>query len=1124
MFQWLCQPGSYWDPKPFWWLRNSWVATVSYRILYALRIVAWIAWTAVSFAGTLVSDVIFPFVQWLWTLIVGFFSFYLGLLLGQISFDIILFAPFLFLGLAWLWWAFWPDIGCWLDLAWPVFRLLLDLLVAVAGMWFQVFNVLVRIWNSFVPVLGFVVYFSVDILVSFYRGIASLIGEANVEIMFDGITEISLFLSQIIVNVTIAFINITPTLLDTFSIVVGACLNTILEISPVLLQINFVVFRILPFKIGPIADLVVKVVSFVKKTFFLRNLLEFVAAASSIAGTGGLAATAAEPRNADHSDQQLLLWRTFGDSASRYWTPDSARQSSEHLSRINAWLLKNPPGSFSDYHVLEGGDLIHSTRGYYSGSAPLRAKRSDDDSEHDRPTRMSTDTLPEAWQNHTDGNHNKRVLFYPHEHPLDADQLHYLSAEERHAMETHHERLSDQPLSDSLHKRLPCHSRFCGGEGQTVEHPMRTIAKTHVRDRTLLSSLIPKDIRAHRKRAAHLTTLLHSAQHTTHRSFSLWRANKADIYANIGSAWKRWTGHSTFGAAAERVLSVHADPMDSVLAWTPVLSEVWPFRAILDLHPPEEQARYYGRYVTKRQFFVAEVVDEHTGERRKLLHITLNERNDTMQSTLNEDEQPQQHRTKRQQGLGAGGTSFKSGQGNEDMQQVSSDRDFTGGLLLYGLINVAAPVGVFTGPVAIGVGYFAVGRTLEPALPILRILYKHNCFDDPKHPFCLPELPTQLMCLFQYFMRQIPRNLPVKLCGFEEECSDIGFCIHKRPTVQPVVSITKSRAFFISLCWIQNIFVWFGIASGAIFPVLRFSFFIAETAVPFFGPLIFGNIRRLIPEPVSQQDSVCLVIYVYAPMLAFFLLWLFRFAWALVLWGFGALQRLLDLLTAIRAMELARLDSLRQEPWVDEMNLKMDKNARHSLYHDAVFKPLYPVHPADSQRFYNPYEAGEYHRLMANRPPGSGFPQLSYTDYDTTGLPRDQALEATVRSNMYSQVPLPVPVERRIGADIEQQRSNAEEDLLRGRAPITERGRMALHLFIQSLERGAKLFGAPSRTPTTVHHVFAHEARWHPIIHSAHCSATWLSAYLAEMAHQRAQYARRRPPLMSYVRGLFRWK
>jgi hypothetical protein len=338
----------------------------------------------------------------------------------------------------------------------------------------------------------------------------------------------------------------------------------------------------------------------------------------------------------------------------------------------------------------------------------------------------------------------------------------------------------------------------------------------------------------------------------------------------------------------------------------------------------------------------------------------------------------------------------------------------------------------------------------------------------------------------------------------------------------------KSRAYFVSLCWFQNFFAWTGIALGLVFPALRFSFFVAETVVPVFGPLIFGTIRRLIPEPVSQQDSVCLVIYIYAPLLMLFLLWLFRFAWALLTWAFGAFQGLLGVFEAIRGIELARQESLSQEPWVDEMRLRMDKDKRHVLYHDAVFKAMYPVHPTDPRKFYNPYEAGEYHRMLASRPPGTGPPMPTYTDYDTTGLPLDQATEATVRSGLYSQVPLPVPVEQRIGAaDIEQPRrvdGGMASALLNGRAPITEYGAASLRMFIQSLERGARIFGQASSEPTTVHHVFAHEARWHPVIHSAHYSATWLASRLAEDAHQRAQYARRRPPPMSYMRGLFGWQ
>jgi hypothetical protein len=118
---------------------------------------------------------------------------------------------------------------------------------------------------------------------------------------------------------------------------------------------------------------------------------------------------------------------------------------------------------------------------------------------------------------------------------------------------------------------------------------------------------------------------------------------------------------------------------------------------------------------------------------------------------------------------------------------------------------------------------------------------------------------------------------------YGEQCYDLGFCVHPQPSDLSMLSVAKNCRYFVSLCSLQNFFVWIGVAIGAFSPVSRFSFLIAENVVPVLGPLIFGPIRRLIPEPESHQYGKCLVAYLYAPILWTLLLWLYgRLAWYLL--------------------------------------------------------------------------------------------------------------------------------------------------------------------------------------------------------------------------------------------------
>lgn len=1078
MLGFCCEPGTYWNNKsPFWWIYNSYVGLLVARILQVGRFLGWLVAAIFTLVGTLILETFFPALIYFWTMTMAFVQFYIGLLMGTINIEVLVLLPIMLVGATYLLWLYWPNVGCWMEMAWPIFRTMLDVGAATLRMVLEMVNLGIRIWNSFVPIYGFFVYIVVEIQVQIYRSINLLIGEDNINALFDAVIEISTYLAQILIGVFEGLVSVSTELLSIFSTVSGAIITVVLESSPILLeQVNYL-FRILPFTLVPITALIVKVVNYVKKAFFLARLL---LEAAPIVGAS-LASTSTSPRRPDESMQ---FWRTFGEYGSRYWTPESARRNVDNLDRMSAWLTKNPPGTYSDYYVLHNADMIHSPESYYAGRAPLQADIH----------------LPPEWQERStnETSREKRHLpFSTGDRHRGPDPLYFMSHEQREHMYNGNVRLDSDPLEDSLHKRLPCRSRFCGGEGATVAHPMKTIASTHLRDRVILSSLVPNDIRSHRKRSAHAATLIYATRHAMHHTMSKhWRDGDGTLRKHVGNAWKQWTGHETFHSAAETWLSHHDDPMDSLATYAPVLSEMGLFRVILELHPYETQQMYYGRWAGKRQFFYAEVDDPYTGTRRKVVHITLNERNATAPPALGT-------RQLHQIVLG------------DDTMTIKEQPVQTTFLPLIFLNPFSGPGSILYGTLATG---YIAGKLLEPALPVLHMLSKLNCYSSvPRHPWCIPEMPSQINCLLEQAIRIIPHTLPVTLCHYEEQCADIGFCIAPRPdlaTVQPL-NIVANRRFLISWCWVKNFFVWFLIAGSLVLPVLKLSFQIISVIVPLFGALIFEPLRRLLPNGITLQQSVCLFIYFYAPVTGLVIIFYLRFLWPLMIWLWNVIQGFFAMIDAIRGIEIARLAAISQEPWFEYMQAREDAAAQHTLHRDAVFGPLFPVHTGGGPGVtpYDPHASERLYGHYASRPAAAGYPLPPLVNPSEEGLDPEKARESMLRGSLYSVAPLPS-----ISAEIAAPLLTAPVVDVAG-MHISRQAVAALTVMKNSLEYSVKLFGVP-HPKTTMQHVHDHEVRWHPAIHTGHYSWTWISRAIAKAKHEREKQ-HRRPPTMSYFKGLF---
>jgi len=99
---------------------------------------------------------------------------------------------------------------------------------------------------------------------------------------------------------------------------------------------------------------------------------------------------------------------------------------------------------------------------------------------------------------------------------------------------------------------------------------------------------------------------------------------------------------------------------------------------------------------------------------------------------------------------------------------------------------------------------------------------------------------------------------------FEVQCADIDFCVHARPG-----SSSTAWRYFLTQCWLRNLFVWLGVALELAFP----------------APFRFLGMRMYrVPLSVAERYAPCLALYSYAPALGACLLYLMSWLFPLALW------------------------------------------------------------------------------------------------------------------------------------------------------------------------------------------------------------------------------------------------
>jgi len=111
--------------------------------------------------------------------------------------------------------------------------------------------------------------------------------------------------------------------------------------------------------------------------------------------------------------------------------------------------------------------------------------------------------------------------------------------------------------------------------------------------------------------------------------------------------------------------------------------------------------------------------------------------------------------------------------------------------------------------------------------------------------------------------------------GYEQQCADLGFCIVPPPVVDTNIFVMPDGiSSWFSLCWVQNGLVWIGLVLSLVLPVVRITFQVLASRIPFLA-FFFNGLASLIPDLVTTQDIPCLIrfFYGFALMPAIAYLW-----------------------------------------------------------------------------------------------------------------------------------------------------------------------------------------------------------------------------------------------------------
>lgn len=940
----LCPTGgSYWNPRPCWWLTQSFLCVGITRIYNVFRIALWVVGRVIDAIFTFLFGILLPFIRLVLTFAAAFINFMLGLLLGEFRIDFgVLFPVLTFFG-AWFLWLFWPQIGCFIEnQLWPFLVGLVEALALAARLIPSGYNIIARVYNNCVPAFGFLIYIVVKLFVMFMRFTVELLGEFNVWELVHSLFEIWIILCEIFIEAFTAVIAAPDSTLYTTVTQIGPIVTVLLGAMRILLAVSVWVLGKLWRVLEPLLDALVRVVRAVKKHLLLRRLLGLDQRIDSMSGL-------------DDIDREI--WAGMGQAAQRYWTEASGSEFMQQVAEVNRWSLEHPPDEYSDYFHLRHQQLL----GVSKLPQPHGATGGN---------RQLFDVgLPPGWEkagptvNHTA------------ERPRDASE--FLRALGDHAERLHNgvkNREKVQHLAEEMEThRVQCKSAHCGQPGQALPHPLQA-ALEHQHEYGF-GVLRPQDARSHRRRLTHAWTAITAGRRAVRELFDEhWHRGDGTFPRHAKTAWRALTGHSTLHETFEYVTTQRRDPIDSAMSFVPVMADLWPFRYIKAMHPPEERARFHTEWMAARAVGYNQTEIARTG--RALLHVTLD---------------PVQTHEKR----GAWTPEGPSNQANLQPAETPNE---------------------------------------VPSVPVLQLITQTDCYITPKkNPLCLPEVPPELGCLIERLFGLFPKRVPVELCNYEEECADLGFCIIERPEITPgLLIIWDNIDLWVSTCWLQNGVVWIGVALGLVFPIVKLTLQIFKALLPFLS-WFFDLFLDVIPTVVSAQDLVCLIVFWYGLVLLIVLIILFRiFVLPILMFLWRTWNSLETMFSAIRSIESSRLAYLEESDAQKLIDRVYEAPPGPVLWRDPWTSSPYVVPPPTAEQLHADPMQGlrDQQSRLWTRPGGSADPYIPFVPpYEPDEMTLNQTPSwlrpslTLANASSFTTVPM-------VGAEMSEQLSTEQQNAL----------------------------------------------------------------------------------------------
>lgn len=244
--------------------------------------------------------------------------------------------------------------------AMPYIQDLYDILITSLNLLLDLYSIFQELWNVMVPVIGFILYFVIDLAVTLFKQIIGLLGELDLPVLFQDLMEVLSMITQVLVNALKAIVSASVSVLLFLSRIIGILIKLVFLVIRGLVPIVKFVFHVLPIVLKPIlwilaavaawfssvfagsVSMVVSVFSVMMGMFAQRSLLGIEGMLSTesagnvfVKELGAKAASEYSPAVYDNAAKSLTPIATYLDQVFRYQKPlDRVKPGDKPSDRI----------------------------------------------------------------------------------------------------------------------------------------------------------------------------------------------------------------------------------------------------------------------------------------------------------------------------------------------------------------------------------------------------------------------------------------------------------------------------------------------------------------------------------------------------------------------------------------------------------------------------------------------------------------------------------------------------------------------------------------------------------------------------------------------------------------------